>query len=248
MHILLTNDDGIFAPGLAATYKHLTRIAEVSVVAPAQPQSGASHSISLTPLTCDRVDITGRFSGYSVEGSPVDCVKLAVTKLIAKPIDLVVSGINHGANTGVHVHYSGTVGAAMEGAFCGIPAIALSAAFEPDLDLEKAADYGVRIIEQLLPLKSPAVINVNIPMLSKGEPKGVKVVPHSVNSYEEDYIQSDDENGQTTYQYTSGKHRDKTTTDTTAVLEGYITLTALHFDMTDIEENKKLEKMSFDLT
>ena len=248
MHILLTNDDGIFAPGLAATYKHLIRIAEVSVVAPAQPQSGASHSISLTPLTCDKVDITGKFSGYSVEGSPVDCVKLAVTKLIAKPIDLVISGINHGANTGVHVHYSGTVGAAMEAAFCGIPAIALSAAFEPDLDLEKAAEYGVRVIEQLIPLKSPTVINVNIPMLSKAKPKGVKIVPHSVNSYEEAYMQSDDESGQIIYQYTSGRHRDKTTTDTTAVLEGYITLTALHFDMTDTKVNRKLKKISFDLT
>ena len=85
-------------------------------------------------------------------------------------------------------------------------------------------------------------------MLSKAEPRGVKVVPHSVNSYEESYMQSDDENGQTIYQYTTGKHRDKSITDTTAVLEGYITLTALHFDMTDTRANRKLEKIRFDLT
>lgn len=247
MHILLTNDDGIFAPGLAAIYKHLTRIGDVSVVAPAQAQSGASHSISLGPLTCDKVDIAGKFSGYSVEGSPVDCVKLALMELIDEPVDLVVSGINYGANTGVHVHYSGTVGAAMEGAFCNIGAIAVSAAFEPDMDIEKAAEYGVQVIEQIIPLEPGVVINVNIPMLSKGKPKGVKIVPHSVDSYDETYIKSVDENGQTIYQYTTGKHRDKTVTDTTAVLDGYITLTSLHFDMTDRDENIKLEKIEFDL-
>lgn len=243
MHILLTNDDGIFAPGLAAVYRHLLRIGDVSVVAPAKAQSGASHSISLGPLTCDKVDIAGKFSGYSVEGSPVDCVKLAIGELLSEPVDLVVSGMNYGANTGIHVHYSGTVGAAMEGAFCGIPSIAVSAAFEPEMDIEKAAEYGVRIIEQILPLETSAVININIPMLSKGEPKGVKVVPHSVDSYDETYIKSIGENGQTVYQYTSGKHRDKTVTDTTAVLDRYITLTSLHFDMTDRKENKKLEKL-----
>lgn len=247
MHILLTNDDGIFAPGLAAVYKHLTRVGDVSVVAPAEAQSGASHSISLGPLTCDKIDIAGKFSGYSVEGSPVDCVKLALTELISEDVDLVVSGMNYGANTGIHVHYSGTVGAAMEGAFCGIPAIALSAAFEPDMDIEKAAEYGVGVIEQILPLEASAVVNINIPMLSKGKPKGVKVVPHSVNSYDETYIKTVGENGQTVYRYATGKHRDKTVTDTTAVLDGYITLTSLHFDMTDREENKKLEKIHLDL-
>ena len=247
MHILLTNDDGIFAPGLAAIYKHLTDLGDVTVVAPAQVQSGSSHSISLSPLTCDKIDIAGKFSGYSVEGSPVDCVKLAVTELIDEPVDLVVSGMNFGANTGVHVHYSGTVGAAMEGAFCNIPAIAISAAFEPDMDIEKAAEYAAKVIEQLLPMKTPSVININIPMLSKGKPKGVKVVPHSIDSYDETYIKSVDQKGQTVYQYTTGKHRDKTETDTTAVLDGYITLTSLHCDMTDRDENTKLEKIDFDL-
>ncbi len=117
MHILLTNDDGIFAPGLAAIYKKLIKLGQVSVVAPAEAKSGASHSITLEPLMCDKVDLTGKFEGYSVSGSPADCVKLGVKELATKPIDLVVSGMNYGANVGINVYYSGTVAAAMEAAF-----------------------------------------------------------------------------------------------------------------------------------
>lgn len=243
MHILLSNDDGIFAPGIAAIYKQLCKIAKVTVVAPAKGQSGASHSISLDPVTCDKVEITGKFTGYSVEGSPVDCVKLGIMEICNEPVDLVVSGINFGANAGIHVHYSGTVGAAMEGAFCGIPAIAVSAAFESNLDFDAAAEYALKIIESVLPLKSPEVININIPMLSKGKPKGVKVVKHSINSYEECYIKEKDEHDNTRYVYSSGKHNDKNdTTDITAMLDGYITVTALHFNMNDLEKNRELEK------
>ncbi len=248
MHILLTNDDGIFAEGLAAIYKQLSRIATVTVVAPAKCQSGSSHSITLAPLTCEKIDITGKFSGYSVEGSPVDCVKLGIIEICAEPVDLVVSGINSGANAGIHVHYSGTVGAAMEGAFCGIPAIAVSAAYENELDFEAAAEYGLKIIESVLPLKGPDVININIPMLSKGKPKGVKVVPHSTNIYEETYFKEKDDRGNTRYIYTSGKHTAKNSaTDVTAVLDGFITVTALHFNMNDDDKNKELDKIKWSL-
>ena len=92
MHILLTNDDGIFTPSIAAMYKQLCKIATVTVVAPSQGQSGASHSITLSPITCDKIDITGKFTGYSVQGSPVDCIKLGILELCPEPVDLVVSG------------------------------------------------------------------------------------------------------------------------------------------------------------
>ena len=243
MHILLTNDDGIYTPSLAAMYKQLCRIATVTVVAPAQAQSGASHSITLNPITCAKVDITGKFTGYSVEGSPVDCVKLGILELCEEPVDLVVSGINYGANAGIHVHYSGTVGAAMEGAFCGIPSIAVSAAFEKDMDFELPCQYAMKIIESLLPLKDTEVININIPMLSKGKPKGVKVVPHTTNIYQETYVKGLDEHGHTQYVYTSGRHTDKNIiTDVTELIDGYITVTALHFNINDVEKNKELEK------
>ncbi len=104
MQILLTNDDGIFAPGLAAIYKELIKLGDVMVVAPADSRSGASHSITFAqPLVCNKIDMTDRFTGFSVQGSPADCVKLAVMQLHDKPIDLLVAGINNGANAGINV-------------------------------------------------------------------------------------------------------------------------------------------------
>jgi 5'-nucleotidase len=247
MHILLTNDDGVSAPGLFAIYKKLTKIAKVSVVAPSEVKSGASHSISLNPITYDLLDLPGKFTAFSVHGSPADCVKLAVNNLIKEPIDLVVSGINHGANVGIHVYYSGTVAAAMEAAFYGIPALALSAAFEEDLDIEAAAQYAFDTIEKLLPLKPADVININIPQLTAGKPKGTRIVPHSVNGYHETYTSKKDEDGRTFLHFTGGGYKDmiSASTDTTFLFDGYITVTALHFDLTDYSKNLDLESIDF---
>ena len=145
MRILLTNDDGIFAEGLAAIYEELCAIGEVVVVAPADGQSGAGHSITFAePLLCNKVDVDGRFTGYGVHGSPADCVKLGVRELLDEPVDLIVSGINLGANVGINVFYSGTVAAAMEGAFFRIPAVAMSLASEEKVDFKAAAKYCSR--------------------------------------------------------------------------------------------------------
>lgn len=252
MHILLTNDDGIFAPGLAALYKQLLALGTVTVVAPAEVKSGASHSISLQPLLCNKIELAGKFDGYSVAGSPADCVKLAVMELVretSSPIDLVVSGINHGANVGINVYYSGTVAAAMEAAFFSIPSIALSAAFEEDLDLDKAAKYGVSVIKQLLPIGSGNVLNVNIPRLSMGVPRGIKVVSQSTSGFEESYTANEDRHGHTVYQLTGGSHRDKDRDDidTTSLSDGFITVTALHFDMTDHKRNIHLGQIKWKL-
>lgn len=249
MHIVLTNDDGIFAPGLAAAYKHLSKLAKVTVVAPTQSQSGVGHAISLEPLSCEKMDITGKFVGFAVEGTPADCIKLACNGLIEpnEPIDMVVSGINHGANAGIHVHYSGTVAGAIEAAFCGVPAISLSAAFEEEVDFDLACEYAMSVIEKLLPLSPGDVININIPILSVGKPKGVKVVGHSISGYDEQYQPCKDENGQDSFVYISGNHRDieGACTDATALLDGFITVTALHFDMTDYPRNQKLQEIDW---
>lgn len=112
MQILLTNDDGIFAPGLAAIYKELASLGDCLVVAPSSSKSGASHSVTFhEPLVCNKVEIEGKFSGFSVDGSPADCVKLAYMQLCEKKPDLLVAGINAGANAGINVYYSGTVAA-----------------------------------------------------------------------------------------------------------------------------------------
>jgi 5'-nucleotidase len=250
MNILLTNDDGIFAPGLAAIYKELVKIGDVTVVAPADGQSGASHSITFSgPLVCNKVDITGRFTGFSVQGSPADCVKLAAMELHPDPIDLLVAGINNGANAGINVYYSGTVAAAMEGAFLKIPSVAMSLSVEERMDYEQAAGYCVDVLQKLMPVGEGNVININIPELSKGRPKGVRVVPQSSKGFDEYYIRQKSEQGQTVYQLAGGPHvADGTPTDTMSLLEGFITVTALVPDMTDHTKTRELEAIDWQVS
>lgn len=247
MQILLTNDDGIFAPGLAAIYKELVHIGDVLVVAPADSRSGASHSVTFHhPLVCNKVDIEGQFTGFSVQGSPADCVKLACMQLHDGPIDLLVAGINNGANIGINVYYSGTVAAAMEGAFLKIPAVAMSLAAEEQMDFESAAKYCTKILKKLMPVKPGEVININIPQLSKGRPKGIKVVPQSTEGLHEHYIHQKNEQGQTTFQLAGGLHRaEPTLTDTTSLAEGFITITALAPDMTNHEKTHELQQIKW---
>jgi 5'-nucleotidase len=245
MKILLTNDDGIFAPGLGAIYRRLVDFGDVTVVAPSASRSGASHSITFSePLVCNKVDINGQFTGYSVHGSPADCVKLAVKQLHEGRLDLVVAGINNGANAGINAYYSGTVAAAMEAAFLKIPSVAFSLAFDENADFEKAAECCTAVLTRLLPLRHGDVINVNIPQLSNGDPKGVKVVPQSTEQFHEYYEAQQNEQGQTVYKLAGGQHRDEETpTDTTSLAEGFITITALAPGMTDRRRTAELQQI-----
>jgi 5'-nucleotidase len=247
MRILLTNDDGIFAPGLAAIYKQLVNLGDVIVAAPAQSHSGASHSITFSkPLVCNKVDINGQFTGYSIQGSPADCVKLARMQLLDGPIDLLVSGINNGSNAGINVYYSGTVAAAMEGAFLGIPAVAMSLSNEEHLDFDTAARYCVKILKKLMPVQSGDVININIPLLSKGEPKGIQIVPQSCKGFYEYFIPQENDQGQTVFQLAGHPNPvEESLTDIIALEEGYITITALASDMTDHNRTELLKQIQW---
>lgn len=242
MRILLTNDDGIFAAGLAAIYRRLVALGEVMVVAPVDCWSGASHSITFfEPLACNKVEIEGLFSGFGVKGSPADCVKLACMQLCEGPIDLVVAGVNHGANVGINVYYSGTVAAAMEAAFLRIPSVAISVSSESHMDFDRAADYGFDVLKKLLPLHSGDVININIPMLSRGEPRGVCVVPQATSGFHEYYIPQRNGQSEILFQLAGGDHREeKAPADTTALAEGFITVTPLLPDMTDHQKTAAL--------
>jgi 5'-nucleotidase len=244
MNILLTNDDGINSPGLSAIYKALAKIGEVSVVAPAASRSGTSHSVTFNrPLVCNKVDVNGLFTGYSIEGSPADCVKLAVMQLCEKPIDLLVAGINNGANAGINVYYSGTVAAAMEGVLLGIPSVATSLAAEEQMDYDTAAGYCIQIIKELMPIKPGAVVNINIPLLSRGRPKGIKVVPQSNKAFDEYYIPQTDDKGQTVFQLAGEPHPlEDPQADIVALMEGYASVTALAPDMTDYKKTKQIRK------
>ncbi|HEX40906.1 MAG TPA: 5'/3'-nucleotidase SurE [Phycisphaerales bacterium] len=250
MQILLANDDGIEAPGLAALYKQLVQLGDVTVVAPADARSGVGHSITFRrPLEARRVTVDGLFTGYSVMGSPADCVKLAVLKLVESPVDLVVSGMNDGANVGINVYYSGTVAAAMEGAFLGLPAIAVSLARElpesaPMFDL--GAQYAVEVIKRLLPLPCGDVININIPLLSRGRPRGVHVVPQSSTGFDEHYIEETGRDGIRRFTLAGDHHLpDANETDLSGIEAGYITITALTPDMTQYRRTLELERVDW---
>jgi 5'-nucleotidase len=247
MNILLTNDDGILAPGIAAAYKELCKLGDVTVVAPSDRMSGAGHSITVfEPLLCEKINVEGQFSGYSVSGSPADCVKLAVMEICPKKPDLVVSGINHGANVGINVYYSGTVAAAIEAAFFKIPSVALSAVREEQTDFASAAKHCVKVINKLLPAGIRGVTNINIPALSSGQPKGIKVVPQSTMGFDEHFVKEQNSKGQTLYQLSGGYHRDiDLPSDTLAISEGFITVTSLGFDMTDYNGMKILNKIKW---
>src|SRR5215203_573516 len=168
MLILLTNDDGILAPGIVAMYRELTKLGEVHVIAPETVQSAAGHGITISaPLLTNQMTVEDTFTGIAVDGRPADCVKLAIAKLLPRAPDLVVSGMNSGTNVGINVIYSGTVAAAIEAGFLGLPAIAVSLYLRSDVetDYARAAVYAVRTIDQILKagLGKGQIATVNIP-------------------------------------------------------------------------------------
>lgn len=174
MHILLTNDDGVYAPGLRALRTELKKLGKVTVVAPVGEQSAVGHSITLlTPLVVQEVvDEQQQPMGWAVEGRPADCVKLALLELLKNdPPDLIVSGMNAGSNAGINVLYSGTVAAAIEGAFFRKTSVAVSLEYSKPkpLDFPRAAEMARRVIEQILPqtLAPGSLININIPSLDR---------------------------------------------------------------------------------
>lgn len=242
MRILLANDDGIYAPGLAALEKQLRRIGEVHLAAPATEQSGVGHSITyLTPLLCKQIFEGDRFRGYAVEGSPADCVKLAVSQLVGKPIDLVVSGINGGLNVGINVLYSGTVAAAIEGAFFRINSFAVSLEYDPHADFDTAAQLAVSLIQKVLKQQTspPQLFNINMPtaavrLAASGGIPEVHVVPMGVERYGEQYICRKDPKGRDYYWSTNDPPPKRTEhpTDLTVVSDGHISISPLRFDLT----------------
>ncbi len=241
MRILLTNDDGILAPGLAAMHRQLTALGDVDVVAPDSAQSAAAHAITINaPLTAVRLHVHQEFHGWSISGRPADCVKLAVARLLDPKPDLVVSGINDGANVSIKVLYSGTVAAAAEGALLGIPAIAVSLERGPELDFDWAARIARGLIERAVDgLLGPGqLLNVNIPNLASGKPRGVRVVGQSAQKMDEVYQRRDGPDGSAQYYLEGyfGKLDDEVETDLKALKAGYVALTPLHFDLTAREQ------------
>ena len=241
MRILLTNDDGVYAPGLAALGQQLRHLGEVIVVAPATEQSGVGHSITyLTPLVPKSIHREGRHWAWAVEGSPADCVKLALAELfVDNPIDLVVSGINSGLNAGINVLYSGTVAAAIEGAFFGVTSFAVSLERDDDADYDAAAVIARKVIGQIIQHKEAAggLFNLNVPTAATKSASELKIVPMGLAQYGRRYEKRQDPGGRD-YYWALWSEPDKAPeelTDLTQLRAGNVTLTPLHFNLTRLE-------------
>lgn len=235
--ILLSNDDGVRSPGLRQLWEELSRIGDVTVVAPVDQRSGHSHMITLeTPLRAHKLH---DLPGWMVDFTPVDCVKLALKQLLPAPPDLVVSGINYGWNTGHLVHYSGTVAAAKEALLNGVPALATSLCC-----WDKAADFGPaarvtrRVVEALLasPLPPGTLLNVNVPDLPEAELKGYRWTRQCTKLLEDTYVRRDDPRRKPYYWLmgaVDGLVGQGPDDDVGAVREGFVSLTPIAIDWTE---------------
>ena len=235
LHILLSNDDGYFSVGLAALRAELAKFATVTVVAPDRNRSGASNSLTLdSPLRVQQIDA----NTYSVNGTPTDCVHVAITGLLDAEPDMVVSGINQGANLGDDVLYSGTVAAAMEGRFLGLPAIALSLVLKDGGNYLAAAATARRLIEPLIgdrPLPRDTILNVNVPDLPLESLQGIKTTRLGFRHKSEPVIKARDPKQQPIYWVgPAGAGQDAGPgTDFHAIESGYVSVTPLKIDLTD---------------
>lgn len=233
MKILISNDDGVHAPGLAFLAAALEKIADITVVAPDRNRSGVSNSLTLDHSL--RV-VTAANGFYSVNGTPTDCVHLGVTGLLKELPDMVVSGINEGSNLSDDVLYSGTVAAATEGRFLGVPAIAISLAGTRCEHYDTAAHIAKMLVEQLRkqPLTYDTVLNVNVPDLPLADLKGIQVTRLGTRHIAEPTIKSVDPRGRKIYWIgPPGPEQDAGPgTDFYAVSSGYVSITPLHFDLT----------------
>jgi 5'-nucleotidase len=246
--ILVTNDDGISAPGLRNLVEAVKDLGKIVIVAPDKPQSGMGHAITIGhPLRLHAVQTFEGLEAYQCTGTPVDCVKLAVDKILHRKPDICLSGINHGANHSINVIYSGTMSAAVEAAIESIPSIGFSLLdYSIEADFSAAKLYARNIVIKMLTtrLDKHTILNVNFPAVEPKLIKGVKVCRQAYAKYEEDFLERDDPTGRKYYWLTGefvnfDKGRD---TDVWALKNNYVSIVPVQFDMTNYGLKTKLEK------
>lgn len=234
---LLTNDDGIYARGLLALYQELSRDAECLIVAPEVEQSAVGHAITIArPLMVRKARKNGSFLGYAVLGTPADCVKIGLGELAGGPVDLVVSGINRGANVGINILYSGTVSAATEAAIQGVPSLAISLDTHEEADYTTAARFARKMAAFLLENPLPNVaLNVNVPAVPEEEIRGVVVAKQGRARLMESFDKRVDPRDNT-YYWLAGEtelpSQEQDDTDASALKRGMITVTPIYYDLT----------------
>lgn len=252
MRLLLTNDDGINAKGLYELAKELQKEHDIIIAAPCSQRSACGHSITLTtPIDVEEVKLQAiKGKAYSIDGTPADCVRIGIDKLSEEKIDMVVSGINSGFNLGTDVIYSGTVSAAIESAIYKIPSLAISVEIKKDEEkYETAAKYAAEVLRKvnLKDIEGDVVLNVNVPLIPEEQIKGMKVCKIGKRVYKNSFIEKI-EDGEDT-----GKKRFKLEaelkdqvcedTDIFYIKKGYVTLTPLHYDLTNFLILKKVSNM-----
>jgi len=247
--ILITNDDGISAPGIRNLVEAVKGLGKIVVVAPDKPQSGMGHAITIgNPLRLNPMHhLFEGVEAWQCSGTPVDCVKLAVDKVLRRKPDLCLSGINHGANHSINVIYSGTMSAAVEAAIESIPSIGFSLLdYSQEADFSAARKYVRIIVEEVLsrPMDKHLILNVNFPAVPENLIKGIKVARQAYAKYEEDFVERNDPNSKK-YYWLTGKFvnfdrgRD---TDVWALEHNYVSVVPVQFDMTNYVLKSKLEK------
>lgn len=246
--ILVSNDDGIDAPGIAALVSELRKIGDVYVVAPDKQRSAVGHAITMNyPIRASKFSKNGSFFGYAIEGTPADCVKLAIRSLLGFTPDLLVSGINHGSNTAINIIYSGTVSAATEGTVLGIPSIAVSlATWKADPDFRFAAKFSRKLAGHILArgLPDATLLNVNIPAVPERQVRGVRVTRQGKTRWDDTFEVRLDPNNKE-YYWLKGKlevidhARD---TDEIAVMNNQVSITPIYYQLTDLQTFKSMKR------
>jgi 5'-nucleotidase len=246
--ILITNDDGVTAPGIFNLIEAVKDLGKVVVVAPDKSQSGMGHAITIgTPLRLHRLSLFKDIEAWQCSGTPVDCVKLAVDKILHRKPDLCLSGINHGSNHSINVIYSGTMSAAVEAAIESIPSVGFSLLdYSLEADFTGARKFARNIVEKLLhnSLDKHLILNVNIPAVPEELIKGMKICRQAYAKYEEDFLERKDPAGRKYYWLTGefvnfDKGKD---TDVWALEHNYVSVVPVQFDLTNYVLKTKLEK------
>lgn len=247
--ILVTNDDGVFAPGIRHLVEAVKDLARIVVVAPDKPQSGMGHAITIGfPLRLNKVNLMDGVEAWSCSGTPVDCVKLAVDKVLHRKPDLCLSGINHGANHSINVIYSGTMSAAIEASIESIPSVGFSLLnYSLEADFTGARKYARIIVQELMNQKNTdkhLCLNVNIPYVADLLMRGIKVCRQAYAKYEEDFHERTDPHGRKYYWLTGDfvNFDEGDDTDVWALQHNYVSVVPVQFDLTNHTLKSKLVK------
>jgi 5'-nucleotidase len=251
LHILLTNDDGINAQGLLSLHRRLRQTHHVSVIAPDRERSAVGHGITLhQPLRATQVPVNGNSKGWAVSGTPADCVKLAVLELMEQRPDVVISGINLGANVGVNMNYSGTVAAAKEATIYGLKSIAISIQGNGGPNLDSAAQFAAHVAPMVVAngLPQGTFLNINLPSVPAGQIAGVRVSRQAIDIYDEYFEKRQDPRNESYYWQCSESHPDyrHQDADGAALLGNFITITPVRCDMTDYNALEKIKEWDFE--